>query len=262
MNVNIKINHALSHLPLEAAKGTAKQRLDKAIQTSDNFFGNIKSIYNSYGDITPKVFVNTLKHTAKAQNIQIHTETYNGLKASKLALHLNPFNSTQEGYVMFLPTSTYYNYKAVEGTIPKTAAPAFMKTVFTFLNRIFNPKVTKREFAVNKYDTRTFKDFYQNNIVGSNKFTQKELKMFLQGRPSQEKIDLLQFFRYYMTEQLHGNRIGNKCKTEMDKFFKTNTLERFPKFEIKKHDFPNKIKLVETELAETLKQERAKIANS
>ena len=86
--------------------------------------------------------------------------------------------------------------------------------------------------------------------------------MFLQGRTTPEKIDLLQFFRYYMTEQLNGNRIANKCKTEMDKLFKTNTLERFPKFEIKKHDFPNKIKLVEAELAKTLKEERANIANS
>ena len=130
------------------------------------------------------------------------------------------------------------------------------------MNRIFNPKVTQREIAINKYDVRRFKDFYQNNIVGTNKFTQKELKMFLQGRPSQEKIDLLQFFRYYMTEQLHGNRIGNKCKTEMDKKFKTNTLERIPKFQIKAHDFPNKIKTVEAELAKTLKEERANIANS
>ncbi len=262
MNVNIKINHALSHLPLEKAKGSAKQRLDKAIQTSDNFFGNIKAMYDTYGDVTPKLFVNTLKQTAKAKNVQLLTETNEGLQASKLVLNMNPFNANQEGYVMILPTSTYYSSKAKEGTIPKTSAPLFMKTVFTFLNRIFNPKITQREFAVNKYDTRTFHDFYQKNIVGTNKFTAKELKMLLQGRTSQEKIDLLQFFRYYMTEQLHGNRIANKCKTEMDKKFRTNTLDRVPKFQIKAHDFPNKIKTVEAELAKTLKEERANIANS
>lgn len=65
MNVNLKINHAMSHLPLKAAKGTAKQRLDKAISASDEFFGNVKSLYLKYGDMTPELFAKTLKHTAK-----------------------------------------------------------------------------------------------------------------------------------------------------------------------------------------------------
>ncbi len=260
INVNIKVNHALSHLPLEAAKGSAKQRLDKAIQTSDNFFGNIKAMYNTYGDVTTKVFVNTLKQTAKAKNVQIIPMPNAGLKTGNIALNITPVApATLVGYAFFIPTSTL---SQSIGTIPKTATPVFMKIAFSFLNKIFNPKVAKRELAIKKYNAKTFFNFYKQNIAGTNKFTQKELKMFLQGRPSQEKIDLLQFFRYYMTEQLHGNRIGNKCKTEMDKFFKTNTLERFPKFEIKKHDFPNKIKTVESELAETIKQERARIANS
>ena len=96
----------------------------------------------------------------------------------------------------------------------------------------------------------------------NNNFTQKELSQILKGRPAQEKIDLLQFFRYSMTEQLNGNRIANKCKTDMDRKFRTDTLERVPKFKIKAFDFPNKIKLVEAELAKILKQERANIANS
>ena len=137
-----------------------------------------------------------------------------------------------------------------------------MKTVFSFMNKIFNPKVAKRELTVNKYDYTTFKDFYQHSIIGTNNFTQKELSQVLKGRPAQEKIDLLQFFRYSMTEQLNGNRIANKCKTDMDRKFRTDTLERVPKFKIKAFDFPNKIKLVEAELAKILKQERANIANS
>ena len=102
----------------------------------------------------------------------------------------------------------------------------------------------------------------QHSIIGTNNFTQKELSQILKGRPAQEKIDLLQFFRYSMTEQLNGNRIANKCKTDMDRKFRTDTLERVPKFKIKAFDFPNKIKLVEAELAKILKQERANIANS
>ena len=46
-----KINHALTHLPLEQAKGSAQQRLDKVAQTSRNFMGNIETVYNFYGNI-------------------------------------------------------------------------------------------------------------------------------------------------------------------------------------------------------------------
>lgn len=262
INVNLKINHAMTHLPLKVAKGTAKQRLDKAISASDEFFGNVKSLYLKYGDITPELFAKTLRHTAKTKDIQVFTEELPGLKSSHLSYNLNVENSTHEGYVLFLPTAKYSDRFTKEGGIPKTTTPSFMKTVFSFMNKIFNPKVAKRELTVNKYDYTTFKDFYQHSIIGTNNFTQKELSQILKGRPAQEKIDLLQFFRYSMTEQLNGNRIANKCKTDMDRKFRTDTLERVPKFKIKAFDFPNKIKLVEAELAKILKQERANIANS
>lgn len=261
INVNLKINHAMSHLPLKVAKGTAKQRLDKAISASDEFFGNVKSLYLKYGDITPELFAKTLRHTAKTKDIQVFTEELPGLKNSRLSYNLNVENSTHEGYVLFLPTAKYSDRYTREGGIPKTTTPSFMKTVFSFMNKIFNPKVAKRELTVNKYDYTTFKDFYQHSITGTNNFTQKELSQILKGRPAQEKIDLLQFFRYSMTEQLHGNRMANKCKTDMDRKFRTETQERVPKFKIKAFDFPNKIKLVEAELAKILKQERANIAN-
>ncbi len=262
INVNIKVNHAMSHLPLEVAKGTAKQRLNNAITTSNNFFGNIYSLYLKYGDITPDLFVKTLKHSAKTKDIQVLAEKLPGLKTSHLSNNINIENATKEGYVFFLPTARDSGPYTTEGTIPKTTAPAFMKTAFIFFNKIFNPKVAQRELAGTHYDSRTFKDFYQNCISGTKNFTKEELHKLMQGRPTEEKIDLLQFFRYHMTEQLHGNRIANKCKAEMDKKFRTNTLERIPKFKINAHDFPNKIKTVESELAETIKQERARIANS
>ena len=78
MNVNLKINHAMSHLPLKAAKGTAKQRLDKAISASDEFFGNVKSLYLKYGDITPELFAKTLKHTAKQKISEYSQKNFQG----------------------------------------------------------------------------------------------------------------------------------------------------------------------------------------
>ena len=120
----------MSHLPLKTAKGTAKQRLDKAISASDEFFGNVKSLYLKYGDMTPELFAKTLKHTAKTKDIRVLTEELPGLKNSRLSYNLNVENSTHEGYVLFLPTAKYSDRYTREGGIPKTTTPSFMKTVF------------------------------------------------------------------------------------------------------------------------------------
>lgn len=62
-----KINHALTHLPLEQAKGSAQQRLDKVAQTSRNFMGNIETVYNFYGNINTRIYKNILTQTANAK---------------------------------------------------------------------------------------------------------------------------------------------------------------------------------------------------
>lgn len=254
-NFNIQINHALTHLPLNQIKGSSQQRLDKVTKISHNFMSNIEAIYDSFGDINTKTFKNVLKQTAKAENVQVQIERNLGLRTGQLTYTMSNDAPKIEGYTLFVPVS------AEEKTIPKTAAPVFMKLAFLFFNKIFNPKIIKREFEINKYDLKTFKDFYKKNIVGTNKFTKDELHLFLKGRPTQEKIDMLQRFRDYMKEQLNANRIANECKARFDKKFKTDTLKRFPAFKIKEHCFLTKIKLVEAELAQTLKEERANRAN-
>ena len=251
-----KINHALTHLPLEQAKGSAQQRLDKVAQTSRNFMGNIETVYNFYGNINTRIYKNILTQTANAKNVKVEMGRNPGLKNGTLTYTISDDYKSVEGYTLFIPT-----FCEESSLIPKTAAPVFMKLAYSFYNKIFNPKVIKRAFAMNKYDTRTISDFYNKNIEGTSKFTKGELHLFLQGRPSQEKIDILQFFRYHMTEQLYANRIANECKTRFDRKFKTSTIDRFPAFKIKEHSFPTKIKLVEAELAQTLKEERANLAN-
>lgn len=254
MNINMKINHELTHLPLKQIRGSVQQRLDKVTEISHNFMGNIESVYDTFGYIKTKTFKNVLKQTAKAQNVQVQIGGNSG-KTGQFTYTIGDEAPNIEGYTLFVPASSE------GGLIPQTAAPAFMKLAFTFFNKIFNPKIIKRELDVSKYDFRTFKDFYKKNIAGTNKFTKEELHLFLQGRPAQEKIDLLQIFRYYMTEQLNANRIANECKARFDKKFKTKTLDRFPAFKIKEHNFSTKIKLVEAELAQTLKEERANLTN-
>lgn len=259
--MNIKINHTLSHLPLEVARGSKTQRLDSAIEATNNFFGNIKAYYNFYGDITPKEFVNVLKRTAKTKDIFVRADECRGIKQGALSYNINFDNAAQEGYVLYLPTSDIgrytYDYK-----IPKTATPVFMKVAFSFFNRIFNPKFIKRDLVVNQYDVKKYKDFFQSCVRGTKNFTKEDLQSCLQSCSPQEKIDVLQLFRYHMTEQIYGDRLANKCKKEMDRYFKTKTLERFPSLKIKAHDYQNKIKIVEAELAEILKNERARLTKS
>lgn len=258
MNIT-KINHALTHLPLEQAKGSAQQRLDKVAKTSRNFMGNIEALYDSFGNITPKTYKQVLTQTAKAPNIQVEIGENPGLKTGKLTYTIGYDNNSIKGYTLFVPTGESCYTEC--STIPKTAAPVFMKLAYSFYNKIFNPKVIQRAFAMNKYDSKTISEFYNKNIEGLNKFTKEELHKFLENRPSQEKIDILQFFRYNMTEQLNANRMANECKARFDRKFRTKTINRFPAFKIKEHCFPAKIKLVEAELAQTLKEERANLTN-
>ncbi len=253
--IKLTINTSKSQFPIEIAKGTPQERIQKAIKYTDTFFNNIKDSFHN-GDVNPKTFESLLKQTA-GNKISIKI-TQNNINNGGILCRNYKENGEQIGYAMLLPFNTFSK------GISKMTTKTFMHEVFHFFDHILNPKYNKRiHNLINKgYDTYSIGGFYDKKIYTKDNLSIKTLKKFLKNRPAEEQIDILQFFRYSLKLEQNAYRHTAKYQHMIEDYYKNSINYHETPYRYGKYKLNIKIKLIEKELAQILNNERVKIQNS
>lgn len=204
---NLKINYQKSFLPLSSTRGTVEQRISSARMKNLCFYDELqKHIKND--EISPRAFSQALK---KIVGNKIGINLVEASKTEQTNEINYCFNEklSSIGYVLFLPFS-YLTDK-----IHKNSASKFLKVTQKFFNEIHNPKIFARFVSmVNKgYNLDEIRNFYQTEFGSSKRFDNDKLDKFLEGRSDEEKINVLQFFRY----KLMSDSSTVSFSKEMDK---------------------------------------------
>lgn len=127
-----------------------------------------------------------------------------------------------------------------------------------FFNEICNPKFLARNIYINNHikDTKAVIDFYAQNISGKNVLTKESLENFLQNRKADDKINILQFFRY----NLFSERNTKQAEPQIDKQFEKldNITYVNKKYDLQDFSFDEKIALLCEQLKSVIQAERQK----
>ena len=252
----IRINHAKTHLPLSKIKGTPQARLNKAIKMSDNFFENVKGCFG-YQNISTGIMTNIFK---KSLNSEIEVNVFElprAINKSSTNLDIHGINSETIGYNVFLPTGP--DRKHVE----KSSIKLIMKEAFGIFYKVTNPKVIQREINLlnKRYDLKEFTSLAKEKALSPKKMEEIDIDKLLVGKEVQEKIDLLQALRNYLKQKFYT--MENNAKYQ----FKDGKITKLKRTTIihKPHtsfNLPEKIELIESKLAQIIKNERARMTNS
>lgn len=255
----ISINYVKTHLPLSKIKGTPQARLNQAIKMSDNFFENVKGAFG-YQHLTTGLLTNIFK---KSLNSEIGIKVFGNPNvvnesSTKLALKMGKnIPSEISGYEVHLPIDDYSR------CLDKNSIKLIMKEAFDVFYKVTNPKINQREIKLlNKhYDLKELTSLTREKALSPKKMEEIDLDKLLTGRGIQEKIDLLQEFRNYLKQKFYTLENSAKYQLKNDKIIKLKrtTIIHKPHTSF---NLPEKIKLIENKLAQTIKNERARIANS
>lgn len=116
-----------------------------------------------------------------------------------------------EGYTMQLP----FNRKT--NGLPEKNTNIILKQTMLLFQEMLNPKYFQR---MNLLVNRDFKligqcnQFYNDKIYTKNYLSIDELNNFLKGKKSDEKINILQFFRQSITKEINAQKFLKKDKEE------------------------------------------------
>lgn len=245
--INFKINYPQTYLPLKMARGTAKERLDRARHLNDQFFQRLRLGFKNE-EISPGIFCKMLQKTADAP---INVEVLNKEGLGQIgAIHFFDEKAVNRGYSIFLPLT-------IKNKISKINVFSFMAGSMQFFNEILNPKFFKRKLATYaKYQpTNSLKEFYDKTVRSTKQLTERDLAKILKGKPIGEQIDYLQILRYDLISDTNIALYLKQLKRNLPKDFKNNNR---PHSNLDKYKLDEKLKLIETVLADTLKKARAK----
>ena len=242
------INKIRTSLPLSAIKGTQQERMQKAIGLNLQFYEKLHDKFVQREVKTSK-FKTTLKDTAGGQ---IGVEVFNTEpNSSKLSLLIGAKNKIR-GFGLYLPHNIWGE------CIRQSSAKNFLKITQSFFNEICNPKFLARNIYINNHikDTNAVSDFYAQNISGKNVLTQESLDNFLQNRKADDKINILQFFRY----NLFSERNTKQAEPQIDKQFEKldNITYVNKKYDLKDFSFDEKLALLCDQLKSVIQTERQK----
>lgn len=250
--IKLTINNNKTHLPLKKFKGSAIQRMKKSKELTDQFFDNVKGTFG-YGDVSLNIFTQILTKYVP-QNIKMEVlENFNPT-TSNLSLHITNTGEIQ-GYTLFLPLA--------KNKISKSNIGNIMQSVLEMFTRILNPKYNKRGIdTINKNLNNSKITQLLNTICSSKVLTDSDLDKSLAGNTTQEKIDILQNIRYNIKLKLDKYKIHNKYQKEIENLYKYKNMSKTEPIKYTQFQFPQKIKLIETKLAQIIKEERQRLIHS
>ncbi len=251
--IKININKATTFLPLkkiDKAERTAAGRLQLAQRMNDQFCDSVLSKMDD-GKITLPAFVRLLK---KATGAKIDIKGTRLDAGQGIVAHRSDAANQMSGYVLGIPFA--YSEKFINMSTLKRALK-YSQEIFT---EITNPKIYGRMVSmINKgFDTIKAARFLNEKVKIKGKLSKKDLQAFLKPMSPEERIDNLQALRYGI---MHAQNCDEFSKHYMKKM---NAYSRFPgKFgEDSINDtrflYPEKLEMVNQELAKTLQKARAK----
>ena len=254
--LKLRIDYPKTYVPLSMAKGSTEQRLHLARLMNLRFFDNLQDSFKAR-EVKPGTFKKVLRETV-GHPIKIDIAESLDPKSGEIRHILLGDKGISRGYSITLPLTDYYK------NIHQSTSLIFLQETQKFFEEILNPKFFKRFLTMlgKDYNMKEITEFYQANIQNTQKLTAKSLDKFLQNKPSTQKIDILQFFRYQLIKE-QNNCAGIKgIEGRIAKYqgLKYNHTEGFYSF--KEHDFEEKFALLESRLKHIIQTERTKIKNS
>lgn len=252
--IKIKIDKTKTFMPLTKAKGTTEERFQKAIDLNIKFYKNLQDSFEKR-EIKPSAFKRVLNETTGKR---IGIKMTESLQANKAVMgHYLSSRCAVKGYTFAMP------YTFLTGNIRQSLAPTFLLETQRFFNEIFNPKIYTRIAAVvnkTKDSGASVKIFYDENVAEKQKLTQEKLDTFLEKRPASEQIDLLQFLRYSLLSDLNIKKAQPAIDRQREKAENMKILNK--NYDLSDYKFNEKLEMLNKKLAETIKAERERLAQS
>lgn len=244
---NFTINKIRTSLPLSVLKGTQQERLQKAVSLNLQFYKNLHDKFVEREVKTSK-FKTALKETAGGK---IGVEVLNAEDSfhSRLSLLLGAKKKIR-GYVLYLPHNIWGE------CIRQSLAQNFLKITQSFFNEICNPKFLARNIHINNHiqDSKEVWDFYSQNIAGKNVLTKESLDNFLQNKKADDKINILQFFRYNLLSERNVKQAEPQIDAQIEKLDNITYVNK--KYDSKDFGFEEKLALLCENLKKVLQAER------
>lgn len=252
--IKITLNKTATSLPLKELNGSTNKRTKKAAQMNKEFFDNIKGGFTN-GELSSNVLFQIIKkHTP--QNIQTKfIKDYNNLR-SGISVHIDD-KGCISSYILSIPV------KERAETVSRLKINTIMQTMSEFFERICNPKYNNRDIKfLNKklIDTNTYETISQ--IYKNKDLTLEKLNEILKKFKPQEQIEILQNLRYNLKIKLNAFKQGEKYQKEIEKLYKYKNMQKANTRPYQRLQFAEKIEIIEQKLAQIIKEERAKLANS
>ena len=234
-------------MPLKICNGSEKIRHEKAETILSNIVNEIRDSYKGR-DIELKSIKRIYKkNITERKNINIKEPDakvifsgYNGI--------LQGFKSKAgnlSGYNIFIPVNKYSKKFDIKETNTLT------HELWHSLSNLFNPKYAARRLKIEE-------DFFYKNRVYStkNRNFKNNCQKYLENKLPQEKINLLQCWRYLAKDEIKAYQIGSKYEKLIKKTIPDLNWIPAERINPKKYKFEEKVKTIEKILSETIQNER------
>lgn len=260
----MKIHPRLTKFSSAYTKGSLAQRFALTDKINQKIFGNTVKLYKGKKNNYPVEIIEDCYNfcTPEDKNIMIKP-----LKVSKDddfagGTHIMEKMGMYAGYLMELPVTQ-------SGKFNIRSLPILMHESTHVLDFLLNPKFLKNDldFFNNPLNEKCFK-FYEKYFykLGDNSESPSEMLKtaevktaeFLKTLPDDMKITFLNFMRYSMQMETHAYRQDIHHARILKKLGKPVDSEELINYN-KMFLFPEKIKIVENLLAQTIKEEREKL---
>ena len=248
--ITLKINPKKTFLPLKIAKGTTSERLDRAIKMNDEFHEILKKNFTD-GEMSRFRFSKLLQ---KSAGNKIPVNYYDEWSTTGEMRHIVDENSVCAGYFTIFPKNI--NSDKVKSTTMKS----LLRITQDFFTEILNPKIFAREISMfNKGENlKAAQEFFNNEINIIGEINTKKLAKYLKPLSQEEKIDTLQFFRYGLMKEENANQFAKHYMRKLNRTPYSETKYSENAITSNPYKYPDKIKIIETELTKILQQARSK----
>lgn len=245
-------------LPLKVCKGSVDNRFQLAKQYNEKFFNSICNRFKNKR-LDKDVYAGKLNeiHDGKI-NFAIKDSNpydFNGCVEPML----DKSGTKVVSYDIYLPLSQQ------DDKINLRDVSTFMHEDFHYFVETANPKFVKRQASMHEKGLRGYAEpFYKNILYTSTCYDEKYIKKvqlpeFLKHFSISNQIEILQSFRFRLTEEMHAFREGAKYYNKVQDIYKESQVPKFPCEDGSSFHFDEKIKIIEEILANTLAKARKKL---
>lgn len=254
--IKFRIDYPKTYVPLAMAKGSTEQRLHLARLMNLRFFDNLQDVIINR-EVKPRTFKKVLRETV-GHPIKIDMAESLDSKSGEMRHILLGNKGISRGYSIALPLTGYYK------NIHQSTSLIFLQETQKFFEEILNPKFFKRFLTMfaKGYNMKEITEFYQANIHNTQKLTAKSLDKFLQNKPTNQQIDILQLFRYQLLKE-KNNCAGLKgIEDRIAKYQGLRYQHSGDFYRFSEHSFEEKFALLGSRLKHIIQKERVKNRNS